>query len=304
MILDVVIPTHNRSGLLARCLESVERARVPAELSIAIHVVDNRSTDDTKEVVLDFQRRSHLPVHYFFAPRRGKSAALNDAVPKMTAEVLGFIDDDEEIDPSWFEVAYREFSGDSSIEYIGGPCLPNWEMDPPDWLPEGFRGVIGIVPRPDRVPFSHNFEGMLMGGNVVIRKSTLERVLPYPEKLGKFGKKIRSGQDEVIYHRLLAIGANGMVVPDLIIRHWIPAERMTKKYHRRWALGRGISVGMQLRERGFREPPLLGIPRYYFGAMIRSGIPAFFSTSAKKRLAAQLKILDCVGTLYGRHFYR
>jgi len=67
-----------------------------------------------------------------------------------------------------------------------------------------------------------------MGGNAVIRRATLERVLPYPERLGKIGNKIRSGEDEVIYHRLLDIGARGIVLPDLIITHWIPAERMTR----------------------------------------------------------------------------
>lgn len=303
MNLDLIIPTHNRSRLLSSCLNSVEKARIPTGLTLRVFVVDNNSTDDTKEVVKTFQEHSALPIHYLFANRRGKSAALNDALPQTSAELLGFIDDDEEIDPSWFEVAYREFTNDPSMEYIGGPCAPNWEHEPPDWLPDEYRGAIAVVLRPNRVPFSSEFEGMLMGGNIVIRRATLLKVLPYPENLGKFGKKIRSGQDEVIYHRLLALGAKGMVVPDLIIYHWIPSERMTKRYYRRWVLGRGISVGMQTRERGFREPGFLGIPRYYFGSMLRSIMPALFSRTEKERLTAQLHILDCVGTLYGRHFY-
>ena len=303
MNLDLIIPTYNRSLLLLRCLESVERTRVPTELSVTVYVVDNNSTDNTKEVVQDFQKRSHLPLRYIHVLRRGKSAALNDAIPQTSAELLGFIDDDEQIDSFWVEVAKREFTGEASTEYIGGPYLPDWEHTPPDWLPEAYRGAIGVALRSPRAPFSRDFEGMLMGGNIVIRRETLLKVLPYPEQLGKIGNKIRGGEDEVIYHRLLAVGAKGMVVPDLIIHHWISAERMTKKYYRRWVLGRGISVGMQIRERGFRERGLLGIPRYYFGALVHSIVPALLSTSEKPRLLAQLRILDCVGTLYGRHFY-
>ena len=304
MTLDLIITTHNRVGLLTKCLASVEAARLPAHLSITVFVVDNRSSDNTREAVLAFRGRTHLHVEYIHTTRPGKSASLNDAIPRTEAELLGFIDDDETLDPTWFEVVEREFMQGHSIDFVGGPYLPDWEHSPPDWLPENFRGAVGIVPRVHRVEFSRDFEGILMGGNAVIRRRALERVLPYPEKLGKIGGTIRSGEDEVIYHRLLAIDAKGVVVPDLIVQHWISAERMTKRHYRRWTLGRGVSVGMQLRERGFRDPALLGIPRYYWGAMIRSILPSIFSRSEKNRLSAQLRILDCFGTLYGRHLYR
>lgn len=216
---------------------------------------------------------------------------------------MGLVDDDEQLDPAWFEVAYREFSAMAQIDFIGGPYLPNWERAAPDWLPASYPGAIGIVLRPERVQFSHEFSGMLMGGNAIIRRSTLQRVLPYPEQLGKIGNKIRSGEDEVIYHRLLDINARGMVVPDLIIRHWIPAERLTKKYFRRRVIGRGISVGSQLRERGFQQASLLDIPRYKFGASLRAIGSMLTPGSEQERFTAQLTILDCLATLYGRHFY-
>ena len=40
-----------------------------------------------------------------------------------------------------------------------------------------------------------------------------------------------------------------MIVPDLIIYHWIPTERLTKRYYRKWVIGRGISMGWQIRDR-------------------------------------------------------
>ena len=244
-----------------------------------------------------------IAVRYIFVGRPGKSAALNEAIAQTAGEFVGFIDDDEQIDPAWLEVAYRELSASPAVDYIGGPNHPNWEHAAPDWLPVAYPGAIGIVLRPERTTFSHEFRGMLMGGNAVIRRATLERVLPYPERLGKIGNKIRSGEDEVIYHRLLDIGARGIVLPDLIIYHWIPAERMTKSYFRRWVAGRGISVGWQLRERGFKEPGLLGIPRYQFGACFRALWPMLTAKSQRERFTAQLTVLDCLATLYGRYFY-
>lgn len=301
MDLDLVIPTYNRSRLLADCLASVARARRPANLMVTVFVVDNNSTDNTKEAVRAFQQVSSLLVRYIFVPRPGKSAALNDVLPQTKAELIGLIDDDEQLAPGWFEVACREFTMSPETEYIGGPYLPNWEHEPPCWLPDSYRGAIGIVPRTERVAFSRQFSGMLMGGNVVIRKHILEKVLPYPEHLGKIGKKIRSGEDEVIYHRLLDLGAKGMVVPDLIISHWIPSSRMTKKYFRQWVVGRGIAAGMRLREHGFDEPAFLGIPKYLFSAAVYAAMSSLKRSSQKQRFAAQLSILDVLATLYGRY---
>jgi glycosyltransferase involved in cell wall biosynthesis len=303
MDIDIIIPTYNRAYLLKDCLRSVFAATRPKGLNITVIVVDNNSGDNTREVVQPFLERPELPCRYIFVGRPGKSAALNEALAQTNGELVGFVDDDEQLDPAWFEVAYREFSAIAQIDFIGGPFVPNWERAAPDWLPVAYPGAIGIVLRPARTTFSHEFRGMLMGGNAVIRRTTLERVLPYPEQLGKIGNKIRSGEDEVIYHRLLGIGARGIVVPDLIIHHWIPAERMTKSYFRRWIVGRGISLGSQLRERGFKEPGLLGIPRYQFGACFRALWPMLTAKSQRERFTAQLSVLDCFATLYGRHFY-
>lgn len=303
MDLDLIIPTYNRASLLKDCLESVLSAARPTGLNVRVVVVDNNSRDNTKEVVQSFVGQGEFAVSYLFVARPGKSAALNEALAQTDGEFVGLIDDDEQIDPAWFEVAYREFSASPPMDYIGGPCYPNWEHAAPDWLPSAYPGAIGIVLRPERVAFSPEFGGMLMGGNAIIRRATLQKVLPYPEQLGKIGKKIRSGEDEVIYHRLLDIHAQGMVVPDLIIYHWIPAERMTKRYFRRWVIGRGISIGSQLRKRGFQEAGLLGIPRYKFGDSLRAIGLMLTSRSEQKRITAQLTILDCLATLSGRYFY-
>lgn len=303
MDLDLILPTYNRALLLKDCLESVFRANRPRGLNITAVVVDNNSKDDTKDIVQSFIDRNDLSIRYIFVGRAGKSAALNESIAQTTAELVGLIDDDEQLDPAWFEVAYREFFTSPELDYIGGPYWPNWEQAQPDWFPAAYGGIVGIVPRPERIAFSREFNGMLMGGNAVIRRLTLEKVLPYPEHLGKIGTKIRSGEDEVIYHRLLELGAKGMVVPDLIIHHWIPAKRLTKQYCRQWAIGRGISEGSQLRERGFREPALLGIQRYKFGTALQGMRRMLLAKSRQERFAAELSVLDCFATLYGRYFY-
>jgi hypothetical protein len=48
---------------------------------------------------------------------------------------------------------------------------------------------------------------------------------------------------------------------------------------------------------------MLGIPRYQFGIAARALWPMLTAQSSPARFTAQLSILDCFATLYGRHFY-
>ena len=305
MDLELFIPTYNRTRLLEECLKSVFRASRPQGLNITVVIVDNNSCERSRKVVQPFLEQSELPCRYIHIQRPGKSAALNEALAQTHAELVGFVDDDEQLDAAWFEVAYREMSGDSNLDYIGGPYHPNWEVPLPEWLPPitTYGSGLGIVHRPERIAFSPEFAGILMGGNIVIRRATLEKVLPYPEKLGRIGHQIRSGMDELIHHRLLQVGARGESVPDLIIYHWIPAERMTKQYYRKWAFGRGVGEGYQFRERTFPETALLGIPRYKFGKLLRCLPSVLFARDRQRRFLAELSVRDCFGLLYGRHIY-
>ena len=59
LILSIVICTYNRSKYLAWALESV-CPQVEGHADVEVMVVDNNSTDDTREVVKDFENRYAL----------------------------------------------------------------------------------------------------------------------------------------------------------------------------------------------------------------------------------------------------
>jgi glucosyl-dolichyl phosphate glucuronosyltransferase len=102
---------------------------------------------------------------------------------------------------------------------------------------------------------------MLMGGNAVIKRSALAMVGPYNVGLGRTDKGLLSCEDEDMFHRLLANGFKGEYIPDLVIYHYVPRERMTRQYHRRWCWGRGTSMGMLARTRTPDVVELFRIPR-------------------------------------------
>jgi len=309
MRLDVIIPTYNRQDLLPLTLNSLFAARIPEGLEVAVTVVDNNSTDGTRLVVESFQKRFGEKIQYCFEPQQGRSHALNKGIMSTSGDLVGMIDDDEEIDVNWFATAFEAFH-DRQLDFIGGPYVPRWSTRPPEWLPSEYGGVVGWVDGGDReVPYDSNYPGILMGGNAVFRRSILSQIGLYTTWLGRTDKGLLTGEDEELYGRLLAHGAKGVYLPNLIIYHRVLPERLTKKYFRRWCFWRGVSLGLLDRKRKLPCAYLFGIPRWHYRKAFQ-GVTATMKQlvvnpeNPAKAFADELGFWDWLGLVYGRHFRR
>ena len=306
MKLTVVVPTYNRHLMLSRALDSLNRAHVPRGMSVSVLVVDNNSHDDTRGSVREFAGRTDLPVEYLFEPRLGRSFALNAGIAAADGDLIAMIDDDEEVAQNWYAAIYGAFSL-PEVDFIGGPYLPRWGAPCPPWLPRNYLGAIGWVDGGDQVQrYGKGYAGILMGGNAVLTRSILRRAGPYSTRLGRSGKRLLSCEDEDMYVRLLSLGAIGYYLPGLIIYHYVPPERLTKRYFRDWCFWRGVSRGVMDRCRRSPVAYFAGVPRYLYGSALRSAL-GIASTIAQGRSGAfshELPIWDLAGFFYGRHFYK
>ena len=309
MRLDVIVPTYNRQEMLKQTLNSLLTAQVPSGLEVSVTAVDNNSTDKTRQVVEEWARRFDGRLNYVFESRQGRSSALNAGIMSTDGDLIGMIDDDEVIDERWYIRVQSAFSrGD--VDFIGGPYMPRWGASPPSWLPMNYVGVIGWIDGGDKVvPYDKNYPGILMGGNAVLTRSIVEKVGLYMTSLSRTGKRLLAGEDEDMYQRLLAAGARGFYLPDLIIHHYIPPERLTKRYFRKWCFWRGVSRGVLDKERQSPEVHLAGVPRWLYGeaarGMFRMGKRVIKrSIEPAQHFSDELAVWDLAGFFYGRHFYR
>ena len=309
MRLDVIVPTYNRQDLLPSALDSLFAAEIPAGLEVTVTVVDNNSTDGTRGVIESFQKRFGERIRYCFESQQGRSHALNAGITATTGDLIGIIDDDEEIDANWYKTAFEAFK-DSELDFIGGPYVPQWSIPPPEWMPSNYGSVVGSVNGGDKeVPFDHSYPGILMGGNAILRRSVFSKVGLYTTWLGRTDKGLLSGEDEELYSRLLASGAKGMYLPNLKIYHHVVPERLTKKYFRSWCFWRGVSLGLLERTRRQECAYFLGVPRWHYRSAARglwSGLTGLLMNSKKasEEFASELALWDFLGLFYGRHFRR
>ncbi|NNK58513.1 MAG: glycosyltransferase family 2 protein [Desulfofustis sp.] len=91
--ISVIIPTYNRSKRLIKALESVARQRL---LPTEVIVIDDGSTDETRQLVNSFSNLSPLNLHYHYQSNRGPAAARNRGIEIASGDYLAFLDSDDE----------------------------------------------------------------------------------------------------------------------------------------------------------------------------------------------------------------
>jgi len=92
---------YNERSYLRCCVERVLAAPLPGELKREVLLVDDGSTDGTREIIAELAYTHGGTVRAFYQPKNmGKGAAIRRAVAEMTGELAIFQDADLEYDPN------------------------------------------------------------------------------------------------------------------------------------------------------------------------------------------------------------
>ena len=118
-LVSIVIPTRNRSGLLARTLVALAQQSVAGTFEVV--VVDNGSTDDTL-AILEAARRDYpmLQLRWTHENRKGPGSARNRGLLHARGEFVLFTDDDCLPENNWVEVIVRTFAAQPDLVGVEG----------------------------------------------------------------------------------------------------------------------------------------------------------------------------------------
>jgi glycosyltransferase involved in cell wall biosynthesis len=263
---SVVLSTHNRCGLLAaalRCL--LHQHDAPTH---EIIVVDNRSTDRTREVVQEaIDEATDGRLRYVYEPRQGLSYARNAGIDRARASVVAFTDDDVRADPDWIAAIGAAFEDHPEASYVGGRVLPRWPGAPPAWLTRDHWSPLALQDHGSE-PFEVGSARplCLVGANLVFRADVFRRIGLFSPDVQLTPGAAGSTEDHELMRRVWQQGAHGVYVPSVVVRADVPRERMRRTYHRRWHYGQGrfwarMRVPEMERSRAGRP---LGVPAHLY----------------------------------------
>ena len=258
--ITVIVCTYNRCRDLAGALENVAASQMPSMITWEVLVVDNNSTDQTRDVVERLGRRYPGRLRYLFEPRPGKSYALNAAIAGARGEVLAFVDDDVTMEPTWLHNLTAELH-DGTWAGAGGRILPPEGFIPPPWLPRSEFPILcahfdlGDLPsKLDCPPY---------GANMAFRKSVFEKHGGFRIDLGPRPDSQIRNEDTELGRRLLAAGERLRYEPSAVVYHPIPQGRITQSYFFSCWFDYGRAM---IREYGER-PNVYGIRREYLSML-------------------------------------
>ena len=250
---SIIIPTHNRAEILQRCLECICELENPDE-KWEILAINNNSTDSTEEII-NFYRNRLPNLRYFQATDPGLHVGRNLGCDKAKGKVLCYIDDDSFVSEGWLkgiEKAFRE----PEVVLVGGPCLPQYEIEPPAWLnnmwsitEEGRTlGSLSLIDVGDEQRWISPY--YVYGCNFSIRKDILVEIGGFhPDGMPKELIRFRGDGETFVSRRLIESGYRAVYSPGAKIHHLVPASRMTTDYFCHRAYIQGISGSFtQIRE--------------------------------------------------------
>jgi glucosyl-dolichyl phosphate glucuronosyltransferase len=240
-VISLVIPTYNRAHVLKRALHSAVNLDYPSD-RYEIIVVDNGSADATAAVVKDAQDGApKRKINYIREERLGLHNARHAGVWAAKGNILVFTDDDATFDPGWLRAYAAAFDAHPEMVAAGGPVRASWEAPPPKWLVEfmGEAKTFGVLSLMEPYnDFRLNSDGEFFGVNMAIRANVLLEMGGFnPDTFGDlwFGDG-ETGLNHKLWNHRMLIG----YVPEALVYHHIPPERMTVQYLRLRMANQGI----------------------------------------------------------------
>ena len=283
MMFSVVIPTFNRAADLRLTLDSLGTLSVQAPWEVV--VVDNNSTDDTRSVVERATADFPTELIYHFEGTQGRSAALNAGIRRSRGDIIVTTDDDVRVPVDWLERAGEALDA-LQCDYVGGRVLPVWGAARPAWIPNhGGRqwSVIALLDYgPSPIPFFTQAHRAPLGVNMAFRRAAFDRAGLWSNEVGRKKGTLLGQEVREWMRRAQAAGLRGSYAPSLVVQHVIPADRLTKRYFRRWYYWNGVSRALLYRDAWIdmqspestdldfsQVPHVLGVPRFFFGKVPR-----------------------------------
>jgi glycosyltransferase involved in cell wall biosynthesis len=239
--ISVVVCTHNGKERLEATLQSIFQQKTTNELAWEILVIDNASTDGTKEFCVDLKNKYNFNQNFRVISEL--NPGLNNARKKGLSEssfnwVL-FCDDDNHLFDNYVQTGFNIISTNNSIGALGGMGLPLFESEKPDWFDQyHYSFAVGAQANSNGKIPSQNPE--VYGAGCFFYKPVLQKIFATGFQTimsDRKGKSLSSGGDVEWCYLIHLMKYEIWFSDDLKFYHLMPAPRLTWDYYIKLKMG-------------------------------------------------------------------
>ena len=241
MDFTVAICTYNGDKRLPQVLDCL-KLQIDTSFAWEVLVIDNNSTDDTANVVANYQSGwKTTSLRYCFEPEQGAAFARQRAIKESSASLVGFLDDDNLPDPNWVAAAYsfgqeHPLAGAYGSRIRGefaGETPPNFERIQP------FFALTDRGAQPKR--YDSWKKVLPPGAGLVVRTQAWTSVPQQCRLRGRIPGSMLTGEDLEVVSYLQKAGWEIWYNPKMQLKHLIPGHRLEKEYLIPFFRGIGLS---------------------------------------------------------------
>ena len=288
MKISIIIPTHNRANQLPYVLDSI--LAMIGEADFEVVVVDNNSTDNTKEVINNYSDFAR----YVFEGSTAFTKARRTGAENALGDIFLYLDDDVIVNKGSLRRIVEIFLQYPECGVIAGKVMPRFVENPPTWALECQKSFNGwsLHDENSHDELKNGFQELdaAVGPMMAIRRESYLQVGGFPpDTVGvetnsgakTFSKLYVGPGDYGLCYNIRKAGYK-ILYDDLVsVFHVIPPLRLTVQFWRSRMIGEGYHDAITQREFFHLGPISLIIKRASF---YRSYI------RFKKKLLKQFKL--------------
>jgi glycosyltransferase involved in cell wall biosynthesis len=223
-VVSVVVSTYQRSEAVPGLVAALEHQTYPLD-EIEVVIVDNGSTDDTREVLAHLAAASPLKIRAVtLSSNEGSSGGRNAGWRAANGDVIAFTDDDCLPEPDWLKAGLEAMEDD--VDLVQG------------------RTITRRIRALERGAGSAVMDGLYPTCNVFYRRDALEATGGFDRadgaklgfRPGSFGSGYGFGEDTMLAWRVARSG-KAVFAPDAVVRHAVSRPPIREYVVRYWVVG-------------------------------------------------------------------
>ena len=239
MTLSIIICSYNRASYISDALTSLYNQSSGLD-NFEVIIVDNNSTDNTKEVYAIWrQTNTNGQFTFISETQQGASFARNTGAAIAKGEWVCFMDDDAVATPNYVENILKHIQNKPDAVGFGGRIIPKYIPSEPKGMSYYVSSLVGNF---DYAPIACAFENgkYPLESNMIVKKSVYDKIGGFNVNLpGVVGTLRIGGEGKELFYKILALGHIIYYDPAICVHHVVEVKKLTSEYMYRVASGIG-----------------------------------------------------------------